>query len=112
MTRIMIREGQNVNEKTQIEGNSSLHIAARNGHYLVVKYLLEIGAGVSQVNSKGMTARQFLQEALISGDKLEKLIARQKKPAQGQKIRSQQKLMADTFKLLEQAENDGGKQRA
>ena len=112
MTRIMIREGQNINEKTQTEGNSPLHIAARNGHYLIVKYLMEIGATVAQVNSKGMTARQFLQEALLASDKMEKLVARQKTPALGLKIRNQQKLMVDTFKLLEAAEGDGGKQRS
>lgn len=48
MVRILIREGQNVNEKTQNEGNTPLHIAAKNGHYLIVKYLIEIGANTAQ----------------------------------------------------------------
>lgn len=41
IVRIMIREGQDENQKTQTMGNTPLHIAARNGHYLIVKYLLE-----------------------------------------------------------------------
>jgi ankyrin repeat protein len=57
MTRIMIREGQHVNEKTQQHGNSALHIAARYGHYLIVKYLLDIGAAISQTNTEGKTPK-------------------------------------------------------
>ena len=57
MTRIMIREGQDVNEKTQEKGNSALHIAARNGHYLIVKYLLDIGTEIMQTNEAGQTSK-------------------------------------------------------
>ena len=42
MVRIMIREGQNPNEVTNHMGNTPMHFAARNGHYLVVKYLIDI----------------------------------------------------------------------
>ena len=42
MVRIMIREGQNPNEVTNHLGNTPMHFAARNGHYLVVKYLLDL----------------------------------------------------------------------
>lgn len=38
--RILIREGQDVNEQTQSYRNTPLHIAAQNGHLLVVKFLL------------------------------------------------------------------------
>ena len=60
MTRIMIREGQAVNEKTQQYGNTPLHIAARHGHYLIVKYLIEQvkpGADIKQINTKGQTPK-------------------------------------------------------
>ena len=48
MVRIMIREGQNPSEKTQNMGNTPLHVAARGGHYLIVKYLVEIHASITQ----------------------------------------------------------------
>ncbi len=44
MVRIMIREGQNINQQTQNKGNTPIHIAAKNGHYLIVKLLLELNA--------------------------------------------------------------------
>jgi ankyrin repeat protein len=44
MVRIMIREGEDMNDVTTHMGNTPMHFAARNGHYLVVKYLLELGA--------------------------------------------------------------------
>lgn len=46
----MLREGQDVNEKTQNELNTPLHIAARSGHYLIVKYLLDQGAEMTEIN--------------------------------------------------------------
>ena len=58
MTRIMVREGQDVNERTQEEGNSALHIAARYGHYLIVKYLLETcDASINLTNTQGKTPK-------------------------------------------------------
>jgi ankyrin repeat protein len=53
MVRILIREGQNPSEKTQNMGNSPLHVASRGGHYLIVKYLIEIRANVTQQNNNG-----------------------------------------------------------
>merc|ERR1712196_613557 len=92
----MIREGQDVNEKTQEKGNSALHIAARHGHYLIVKYLLDIGAEIVQTNEAGQTPKQFLQEVLISDpSKLDKLDKKESK---------KQKLLGDTFGLLVQHE--------
>ena len=35
--------------------NSTLHIAAVNGHYLIVKYLVEIGCATNLTNVDGMT---------------------------------------------------------
>jgi ankyrin repeat protein len=57
MVRIMVREGQNPDEVTNHLGNTPMHFAARNGHYLVVKYLLDIPATVGLVNKQGMTPR-------------------------------------------------------
>jgi len=53
----MIREGQDENQKTQTMGNTPLHIAARNGHYLIVKYLLEQQADEGITNINGLTPR-------------------------------------------------------
>ena len=105
MVRILIREGQNVNEKTQNEGNTPLHIAARNGHYLIVKYLLEIGANTAQQNNSGQTPMQFLASAISDPAKLEKVISKCKTLADGNKLREQHKLMGDTLRLLSGHEN-------
>lgn len=42
-------------------GNSALHIAAKHGHFLIVKYLLENGANVRIANRQGLTAYDFAQ---------------------------------------------------
>ena len=47
MVRIMIREGQNPSEPTQMLGNTPMHIAARNGHYLIVKLLIDMESSVT-----------------------------------------------------------------
>ena len=47
MVRIMIREGENPSEPTQMEANTPMHIAARNGHYLIVKLLIEMECPVT-----------------------------------------------------------------
>ena len=107
MVRIMIREGQNKNGKTQNMGNTPLHIAARNGHYLIAKYLKEIGASLTVKNEKDQTPIQFLQEALITDPvKLEKMVAKQKTKALGQKMREQQGLMTKINNLFTKAEEE------
>ena len=65
MVRIMIREGQNPNEVTNHMGNTPMHFAARNGHYLVVKYLIDIQASVQLTNKMGHTPKEFLKGELI-----------------------------------------------
>ena len=105
MVRIMIREGQNASEKTQMLGNSPLHVAARGGHYLIVKYLVEINAKATQTNNNGLTPKQFLQEGLISDPaKLDRECAKMKDEAAADKLRAHQKLLMDTCKLLMTAE--------
>lgn len=64
MVRILIREGQNINEQTQTLRNTPIHLAAQNGHILIVKYLIELNANVTIVNSQGKTAHDFAKEAL------------------------------------------------
>ena len=101
IVRIMIREGQNENEKTHTMGNTPLHIASRNGHYLIVKYLLEQGADTQLTNVNGLTPKQFLQEVLISDPvKLEKVCSKMENQAAANKLRAKQKLQADTMRLL------------
>ncbi len=50
MVRIMIREGQDFNQQTFNMQNTPMHIAARYGHYLIVKYLLDLGANITITN--------------------------------------------------------------
>ena len=62
MVRIMIREGQNPSEPTQKFGNTPMHIAARNGHYLIVKLLIDMqednnNSQVTAANKYGFTPR-------------------------------------------------------
>jgi len=40
-----------------------MHIAARHGHYLIVKYLIEIGANPVLTNKDGLTPFDFAEEA-------------------------------------------------
>lgn len=123
MVRIMIREGQNPNEVTNHMGNTPMHFAARNGHYLVVKYLIDIKATVGLINKQGLTPRQFLKEVMVDITRLEKMrkkLESMKNENDKEKVKEKakisaflekQKLMGDTMNLLTQAEN-GAYQRA
>ena len=42
--------------------NTPLHIAAANGHYLIVKYLVEAGANPILTNKKGQTPLNYADE--------------------------------------------------
>jgi ankyrin repeat protein len=63
LVRVIIREGQDVNEQTQYLKNTPLHIAAFNGHYLIVKYLLEQGANPIITNREGLTPLNFAEKS-------------------------------------------------
>ena len=62
MVRILIREGQSIDEQTQYYKNTPMHIAAKHGHYLIVKYLMEIGAGPVIENRDGLTPFDYATE--------------------------------------------------
>ena len=53
MCRVLIREGQDVNEQTQTLKNTPLHIAAKHGHLLIVKFLIDNGALPNLANGNG-----------------------------------------------------------
>lgn len=63
LVRILIREGQDYDEQTQYLKNTPMHIAAKNGHYLIVKYLIEIGASPREENRDGLTPYDYATEA-------------------------------------------------
>ena len=83
MVRILIREGENLNIQTERERNTPMHVAARNGHYLIVKYLLENGAKPDITNNRGLTPKQYLDEVLISDpQKIAQIAKKQKSKAE------------------------------
>lgn len=52
-----------MNEQTQYLKNTPLHIAAFNGHFLIVKYLVEAGANPIITNRDGLTPLHFAERA-------------------------------------------------
>ena len=67
LVRIILREGQDINEQTHEYMNTPLHIAAANGHYLIVKYLVEAGANPILTNKKGQTPLNYADEFFSNG---------------------------------------------
>jgi ankyrin repeat protein len=63
LVRVLIREGQDMNEQTQQMKNTPLHIAARHGHFLIVKYLLETKAVPNIDNRDDLTPFDFAEDA-------------------------------------------------
>ena len=64
MVRILIREGQDVNEHTQTLRNTPLHIAAKHGHLLIVKFLLENGSQPNLANGNGFSPYELAQQSI------------------------------------------------
>jgi len=64
MVRILTREGQEVNEQTQTLRNTSLHIAAKHGHLLIVKFLINNGALPNLNNANGFTPYELAQQSI------------------------------------------------
>ena len=71
MVRILAREGDDINAKTQHKMNSPLHLAAVNGHILIVKYLLELDAKPDSVNSKTETPLDMANAAFCKVKEIE-----------------------------------------
>ena len=46
--------------------NTPLHIAAKNGHYLIVKYLVEKGANTNITNREGLSAFHYAEDSMRS----------------------------------------------
>ena len=59
LARVLIREGQDINEQTQMLKNTPLHIAAKHGHLLIVKFLIENGALPNLANANGLSAYEL-----------------------------------------------------
>ena len=53
--KILLSNGANINTKTRKESQSSLHIASKNGHIDMVKYLIEKGASINDADISGDT---------------------------------------------------------
>mmetsp|Transcript_33641 Transcript_33641/g.51885 ORF Transcript_33641/g.51885 Transcript_33641/m.51885 type:complete len:89 (+) Transcript_33641:2059-2325(+) len=83
-----------------------MHIAARYGHYLIVKYLVDLGANITISNSKRLNPRQFLEEVLVTKPAdIAKIVKKNCKTRQEEMLFKERiKLQADTHKLLVMAE--------
>ena len=66
MVRILIREGQDPNEATQMNRETSLHLAAKNGHILICRFLIQQGADQSVRNRENKTPLDFCKESLAN----------------------------------------------
>ena len=64
MVRILIREGQNPDEATQEFRNTPLHLAAQNGHFLIVRLLVDLDAAFDLKNYEGKSALVLAEESL------------------------------------------------
>ncbi len=54
--RLLMKNGVNINQQCECNGNTPLHTAAQNGYFGIVKLLIEAGANRSIVNDKNKTA--------------------------------------------------------
>ena len=64
MVRILIREGQDVDEQTQEKRNTALHLSAQHGHILVVRFLVGAEAQMEINNADGKTALDLAKQSL------------------------------------------------
>lgn len=56
-----------------------MHIAAQQGHYLIVKYLIELGCDTLTQNAQGYTPRGLLMTGWVQDPaKVEQLAMKQK----------------------------------
>ena len=86
--------------------NTPLHIAARNGHYLICKYLIDNDANIGLKNKEDLTPEQYLRQIMpFDHYKCDALIAKQKTEADKKKLRDKFKSQTDTLKLLVDTKN-------
>lgn len=80
MVRIQLRQHEEeLQGRTKYRGNTPMHMGAKNGHYLVVKYLLERGADCQITNLDEFTPKDLLVKSLASQkQKLSKIKKKQK----------------------------------
>lgn len=112
MVRMQLRHNQEIVKEsaTQAMGNTPMHMAARQGHYLVVKYLLEIGAYPLKANFDQKTPKDLLVKAMMDqGKRIKKLTKKPKvDPVQLKQAEDRYKAMQDTFELLSYKEQEMG----
>ena len=78
-----------------------MHIAAQHGHYLIVKYLIELQCSTTTLNAAGQTPGDLLRVGWVQDPaRVEKLAMREKSVADQNKVRAKQKLLGDTEGLL------------
>ena len=102
MVRILVREGESPTAKTQNLENTPMHIAAQHGHYLIVKFLLELKCNPNTLNGEGLTVRQHIEKFWLfrNQKKVEALAMKQKTKKEQDKVRELQKLLGDTYDLV------------
>lgn len=103
VVRILLREGQRVDQQSQFNENTPLHIAARNGHFLIAKYLIENQANPTITNKDQLTPNQYLKKAIIE-DNLRKTLRKGKKAVTEEQVRIKQKQLENTHELLKEVE--------
>ena len=79
-------------------GNTPMHIAARYGHYLIVKLLIDMESPVTQTNKRGLTPKQFLQEVQMNKnaqDRIRKQLDALKGQNDKEKLKEKAKIVKD-----------------
>lgn len=107
MVRIQLRQHEDELEaRTKYRGNTPMHMAAKNGHYLVVKYLLERGADCQITNLDEQTPKDLLVKSIHAQDtKIKKMKKKQKiDEKELLKAHERYKAMTDSLMLLNDAE--------
>lgn len=67
-----------------------MHFAARSGHYLIVKFLCDLGCPANTQNVMGLTPLQFMSSAWMGDDfeKVEIVAMKQKGKAKQEAVRT------------------------
>ena len=107
MVRIQLRQNESeLQARTKYRGNTPMHMAAQNGHYLIVKYLLERGADCQITNLDEQTPKDLLlASAGQQAVKIKKLRKKQKIDQKALQLAlERQKGMQDSLELLAYSE--------